>query len=47
MPKFKERKQSDEIETDDIVQKPPINEFFTSYDNTHFENKQLPALIDD
>ncbi len=46
MPKFKERKQSDEIESDDIVQK-PLNEFFTSYDNTHFENKQLPALIDD
>lgn len=23
-----------------------MNEFFTSYDNTHFENRKLPALID-
>jgi hypothetical protein len=23
-----------------------VNEFFTSYDNTHFENRKLSALID-
>jgi len=30
---------------EEIIQK-PLNQFFTAFDDSHFENRQLPALID-